>query len=88
VKAGDPPIALCLAATEGDDDMREDPVKAETERIGFARRAVAQMAAMRQVLAMILGPDFVMEKWSTFVRTVDDCCLLIEFMNISTRGEE
>jgi len=41
-------------------EANEDPVKAATERIGLVRRVVAQIAARRQVLAMVLFPDFVM----------------------------
>lgn len=52
----------CLETPEGDEDVKEDPVKAATDRIGFARRAVAQIAARRQVLAMMLLPEFFMSK--------------------------
>jgi hypothetical protein len=41
-------------------EINEDPEKAATERIGLKRRVVAQMAARRQDLAMILFPEFVM----------------------------
>jgi hypothetical protein len=69
VKAGDPTMVPCLV--DNDDDVREDPVKAATERIGFARLAVAQMAAIRQVLAMILLPVFVMGRFEIVYREAE-----------------
>lgn len=50
---GEVVIEVCLEA-----EPREDPVKAETDRIGLVRRAVAQIAAMRHVLAIVFFPDF------------------------------
>jgi hypothetical protein len=51
-----PCLETCLEEVE----INEDPEKAATERIGLKRRVVAQMAARRQDLAMILFPEFVM----------------------------
>ena len=52
----------------------DDPVNADTDRMGLERRAVAQMAARRQVLAMILFPGLDMGLRTN--QTLEEACLL------------